>query len=84
MKKDTDKWCDFHKSPWHNTDECRTKKSLVAEMKSSVLDPDSNSDSEMDKGKNIINAERSATVATTQIHPEDPEETEEGEHLFHS
>jgi hypothetical protein len=25
MKKDTEKWCDFHKIPWHNTDECRSK-----------------------------------------------------------
>jgi hypothetical protein len=24
-KKDTIKWCDFHKIPWHNTDECRSK-----------------------------------------------------------
>jgi hypothetical protein len=24
-KKDTEKWCDFHKIPWHNTDECRSK-----------------------------------------------------------
>ena len=51
MKKDTGKWCNFHKSPWHSTDECRTKQSLVAEMKSSELDLDSDSDSEMDKGK---------------------------------
>jgi hypothetical protein len=32
-KKDTRKWCDFHKIPWHNTDECRSKQSLVAEIK---------------------------------------------------
>jgi hypothetical protein len=25
IKKDTGKWCDFHKIPWHNTDECRSK-----------------------------------------------------------
>ena len=65
MKKDTDKWCDFHKSPSYNIDECRTKQSPVAEMKSSKLDLDSDSDSEMDKGKHIINVDPSATVATT-------------------
>jgi hypothetical protein len=24
-KKDTEKWCNFNKFPWHNTDECRSK-----------------------------------------------------------
>ena len=38
----------------------------------------------MDKGKQIIDAEPSGTVATTKIQPEDPKESEEGEHLFHS
>ena len=38
----------------------------------------------MDKGKKIINTKPSATVSTTQIQPEDPKESEEGERLFHS
>ena len=53
-------------------------------MKASVLDVDSDSDLEMDKGKQTIDVEPSATVATTKVQLEDPEESEEGEHLFHS
>ena len=53
-------------------------------MKSSELDPDSDFDSEMEKGKQIINAQPSATVATTKIQPEDLEESEVGELFFHS
>jgi hypothetical protein len=34
-KKDTGKWCDFHKIPWHNTADYRSKKSLVVEVKAS-------------------------------------------------
>jgi hypothetical protein len=83
-KKDTSKWFDFHKIPWNNTDECCTKKSLVAEMKSSKLDLDCDSNSEMEKGKQIINTEPSFTIATTKIQPKDLEETEEVERLFHS
>jgi hypothetical protein len=84
MKKDIGKWCDFHKIPLYNTNECHTKQSLVVELKNSKLDPDSNSDLDTGKGKHIIDAEPSANVTTTQIHPEEPEESEEGECLFHS
>jgi hypothetical protein len=83
-KKDTGKWCDFHKIPWHNTDECRSKQSLVAEIKDKELNPDSESDSEnTDKGQ-IIDADPTFIVATAAIQPEEPIDPEEGEHLFHS
>ena len=78
-KKDTGKWCEFHKSPWHNTDECRSKQSLVAEIKSSKSDPDSDSEPNATtayNGRQIINADPTATVATAQIQLEDLEESE--------
>jgi hypothetical protein len=84
MKKDTGKWCDFHKIPWHNTDECHSKQSLVAELKETESSPDSDSDSDNNKRRQIIDAEPTATVTTTTIQPEEPEDPEEGEHLFHS
>ena len=40
-KKDTGKWCEFHKSHWHNTDECHSKQSLVVEIKVPKSDLDS-------------------------------------------
>jgi hypothetical protein len=67
MKKDTRKWCEFHKIHWHNIDEYHSKLSLVVEMKSSELDPGSDSDSEPSKGKQIIDVETNTTVATTKI-----------------
>ena len=84
MKKDTGKWCDFNKIPCYKTDECHTKQSLMAKMKSLNLDLDCDSDLVMDKGKQIIDVEPSSTIATTQIQPEDPEESGECERLFHS
>ena len=57
---------------------------MVIEIKSSELDPDSDSETEPDKGKQIIDAEPNATVATAQIQPVEPEDPEEGECLFHS
>jgi hypothetical protein len=43
---DNGKWCDFHKIPWHNTDECHLKQSLVAVIKNKVSNPDLESDQE--------------------------------------
>jgi hypothetical protein len=42
------------------------------------------SESELEKGRWIIDVEPSATVATTKVQPGEPDEPEEGEHLFHS
>jgi hypothetical protein len=76
-KKDTRKWCEFHNSPWHNTDECRSIQSLVAELKDKESNLDLDPDSENNKRRQIIDAEPTATVATTTIQPEeDPEEGE--------
>ena len=83
-KKDTRKWCENHKRPWHNTVECQEKQSLVPEMKSSELDLESNSETKPDKGKRTIDAELNATVATTQIPLVELEDPKEGESLFHS
>ena len=45
-KKDTGKWCDFHKIPWNNTEECHTKQSLVADIKDKDPNPNSGYDYE--------------------------------------
>jgi hypothetical protein len=82
--KDTGKWCEYHKIPWHNNEECCSKQSLVAEMKASESEADFDSESNPEGGKQIIYAEPSVTVATTKFQPRELEETEEGEHLFHS
>jgi hypothetical protein len=83
-KKDTGKWCDFHKIPWHNTDECRSKQSLVVEIKDKEPNPDSESDYENTGKRQIIDTDPTTIVVTTTIQPEEPTDPEEGEHLFHS
>ena len=81
------KWCEFYKIPWHNTNECHSRQSLVAEIKSSESDPDFDSEpnaTTAHNGRQIIDADPTATVATAHIQLEDPEESEAEERLFHS
>jgi hypothetical protein len=79
-KKDTEKWCEFHKSPSHNTDECRSKQSLVVEIK----DKESNPDSENNSKGQIIDTDPTVIVVTATIQQEEPTDPKEGENLFHS
>jgi hypothetical protein len=72
MKKDTGKWCEYHKIPWHNTDECRSKQSLMVELKDSESEVDSDSESNPKVGKRIIDAKPSATITTTKVRPSEP------------
>ena len=59
----------------------------MAKIKASKLDAYSDTKSEPkkgnDRGKNIIDPEPNATVATMKIQKQEPENSEE-EHLFHS
>ena len=60
----------------------------MTELKVSESDACSDSESETDKGndkgKQIIDADPNATVATAKIQKNEPEDPEEGERLFHS
>jgi hypothetical protein len=78
------KWCDLHKSSWHNIVDYRLKQSLVVEVKASESDAGFDSKLELERGRQIIDAEPSATISTTKLQPDEPDEPEEGEHIFHS
>jgi len=57
----------------------------VVEIKSLELEVGSEYESDLYKGKWIIDAKRpSASVPTTKVQLSELEEQEEGEHLFHS
>jgi hypothetical protein len=56
----------------------------VAEVKASESDAGLDSKPEPERGRWIIDAKPSATVATTKLHPGEPYEPKEGECLFHS
>ena len=56
----------------------------MAEVKASESDADSDSETEPERGRKIIDMEHSTTIATTKLHPSEPDKPEEGEGLFHS
>jgi hypothetical protein len=57
---------------------------LVAEVKDTKPNHDSESDLENIENRQIINVDSTATVANKTIQLEKPVDPEEGEHLFHS
>jgi hypothetical protein len=67
LKKDTGKWCEYHKIPWHNTKECHSKKSLVVELKASEPEAHFDFESNPEGGKWIIDAEPSAIITITKF-----------------
>jgi hypothetical protein len=56
----------------------------VAEVKASKSDVDSDSETELERGRQIIDVKPSATIATTKLQPGEPDKPKEGESLFHS
>jgi hypothetical protein len=56
----------------------------MAKVKASESVADYDSEPELERGRWIIDVESSATIATTKLHPGEPGEPKEGEHLFHS
>ena len=56
----------------------------MAELKASESEVDSDSESNTEGRRQIIDVEPNAMVATTKVRPSEPEEPEEGECPFHS
>jgi hypothetical protein len=61
-----------------------SKQSLVANIKETESNPDSNFDPNNNISRHIIDAKPIATVVTATIQLEEPEDPEDGEGLFHS
>ena len=56
----------------------------MVDIKDKELNPDSDSDSENDGRRHIINIDTTTTIMTATIQLEEPKNTEEAECLFHS
>ena len=56
----------------------------MVEVKASKSVAGSEYDSELERERQIIDTEPSATISTTKLQPGELDKLEEGEHLFHS
>jgi hypothetical protein len=56
----------------------------MVKLKETELSPESESDSDNNKRRQLIDEKPTTIVMTTTIQPEEPKDPEEGEHLFHS
>jgi hypothetical protein len=54
----------------------------MVELKASESEADSDFESNLEGGKQIIDVEPSSTIATTKVHPSEPKEPEEGNASF--
>ena len=65
------KWCEFHNSPTHSTNDSQAKQSMVVKLKApesdACSDPEPNPEKGYEKGQHIIDADPSAIVASTKL-----------------
>jgi len=71
---------DWWETYYEQKDECTTSLFSVAPTWNSFQDAIKGNE----KGKKIIDAEPNTTVSTAKVQKNEPEDPEEGEHLFHS
>lgn len=86
VKKDVVKWCEFHKNPTPNMDECCTEHALMPELKNletyACYDYESKPNKGTNKGNKIVYVESTMKLATTKLQKVETKDAEEGEFLF--
>ena len=72
-----EKWCDYHSSPWHDTSECKARKTFLAKLSTSDLSDITLVESDPDVSTLLASTSTTPAASTTI--------NEEGrEHLFHT